>query len=183
VESFKKDEIICTLSQEVYRNKELSTEFLKNPELDKEAHDKLQQIIERSLDKQFKKQELINCFNEKQPKRPSLDDASREIITKKLEATIDMCHDKIQGFSKEQLDKFYENATKAALTSIDKKTTYSLNRTGIKISPTVLTTFSVDKTKLQSSMDKVLISISSSGGVPKLGTVTHNIRGNNGVQR
>ena len=137
VESYKKDEIICTLSQEVYRNKELSTEFLKNPELDKEAHDKLQQIIERSLDKQFKKQELINCFNEKQPKRPSLDDASREIITKKLEATIDMCHDKTQGFSKEKLDKFYENATKAALTSIDKKTTYSLNRTGIKISPTV----------------------------------------------
>ena len=29
----KKDEIICTLSQEVYRNKELSNEFLKNPEL------------------------------------------------------------------------------------------------------------------------------------------------------
>ncbi|MBN8523683.1 MAG: hypothetical protein J0M23_07535 [Rickettsiales bacterium] len=186
LESYKRDEMLSTLSQEVYRNKELSTEFLKNPESDKEVYNKLQQIVEKSLDSQFKeqdiklkKQELIKHFIKKQPTRPNLDEALKAVITEKLEAVIDISYDKIKNYSQEQLDKFYKNATKAALNSVNKKTTYSLLTNGKFLSANTI--ISVNKAQLQTNVDRLLVSISPSVSKPKVAKPT--IRGRSEIQR
>ena len=122
---------------------------------------------------------MIKHFIKKQPTRPNLDEASKAVITEKLEAVIDISYDKIKNYSQEQLDKFYKNATKAALNSVNKKTTYSLLTNGKFLSANTI--ISVNKAQLQTNVDRLLVSISPSVSKPKVAKAT--IRGSSEIQR